>query len=243
MHIPQGMLNGPICPVTAVIAAAGVAGAAAVAMKSEQKPGAARFAAITAFIFAAQMMNFPVQSGTSGHLLGGVLAAALMGTPFGILSMAIVLAVQTFFFADGGVNALGANVLNMAVLGAGTGSLLHRGFFKSMPKALAIAILSFASVLTSAAVCSAEIAAAGTFSFLKTLPAMLSIHMLIGIAEGMIAASAYYLLAGNRFAGKLPAWKTAAPLFAALIIGILLSPYASPLPDGLEWVSALLSRN
>ena len=242
MHIPQGMLNGPVCPVTAVVAAAGVAGAAIAAMKSEQKPGALRFAAVTAFIFAAQMINFPVQSGTSGHLLGGVLATSLMGTPFGILAMTLVLAVQTFFFADGGVSALGANVLNLAVIGAGIGSLIHHGIFKSMPKPLAVAVLSFVSVLASAAACSAELAAGGTFPLLQVLPAMLGVHALIGMAEGMLAAAAYYLLAGNRFAQVYSGWKTAAPLFAALVIALVLSPYASSLPDGLESVAALLTR-
>ena len=238
MHIPQDLLNGQMCPVTAAVSAVGVAAAVVVAMKSKEKPSAGRFAAITAFIFAAQMMNFPVQHGTSGHLLGGMLASALMGTPFGILAMALVLAIQSLVFSGGGLGVLGANVLNMAVIGAGMGSLTGRGFFKSMPKALALGLLAFVSVLAAAFACSAELAIAGTVPFSRVLPAMLSVHALIGIGEALLTVAAYYLLSENRFAKASSGWKISAPLLGALLIGTMLSPFASAWPDGLEWVAA-----
>ena len=110
MHIPNSMLQGAVCPVTALVGVLGVAVAALKAFWSEHKPSAARFGAITALIFAGQMMNFPIQDGTSGHLLGGVLAAALLGTPFGILSIALVVTIQCLVFSDGGFAVLGANI-------------------------------------------------------------------------------------------------------------------------------------
>ena len=133
MHIPQNLLDGSICPMTAVVSGLCLAGAALVAHRSAEKPHPLRFAAVSAFIFAAQMMNFPISGGTSGHLLGGVLASALLGVPFGVLALALVVAIQALVFADGGLTVLGANVLNMAVLGAGLGGLLRLGLLKKLP--------------------------------------------------------------------------------------------------------------
>ena len=119
MHIPSTMLNGAVCPVTLAVSAVGVAVAVLVAKKNDNRPSPARFAAVTALIFALQMLNYPVQNGTSGHLVGAMLGVGLLGIPFAVLSMSIVLAIQAFFFGDGGINALGANILNMALIGAG----------------------------------------------------------------------------------------------------------------------------
>ena len=107
MHIPGSMLHGAICPVTAAVAVAGFGVATCLGMKSEEKPSIAQFASVSSLIFALQMLNFPIQNGTSGHLLGGVLALSLLGVPFGVLSMAIVLVVQSLFFGDGGGKYLG----------------------------------------------------------------------------------------------------------------------------------------
>ena len=90
MHIPQNLLDGTLCPVTAVFSGLCLAGAALAAYRSAEKPHPLRFAAVSAFLFAAQMLNFPISSGTSGHLLGGVLASALLGVPFGVLALALV---------------------------------------------------------------------------------------------------------------------------------------------------------
>ena len=129
MHIPNSMLQGHVCPVTAGVSILGIAIAAFKAISSKNKPAAARFGAIAALIFAGQMMNFPIQSGTSGHLLGGVLASALLGIPFGVLAMALVVTIQCIVFSDGGFSVLGANILNMALIGAGLGGVLHLLFF------------------------------------------------------------------------------------------------------------------
>ena len=105
MHIPQNLLDGTLCSVTAVVSGLCLAGAALAAYRSAEKPHPLRFAAVSAFLFAAQMMNFPISGGTSGHLLGGVLASALLGVPFGVLALALVVAIQALVFADGGLTA------------------------------------------------------------------------------------------------------------------------------------------
>jgi cobalt/nickel transport system permease protein len=127
MHIPDSMLQGAICPWTAVACTVGLAGAAWAcrAAKENAKPTPLLFGGVTALVFAAQMVNYPLAGGVSGHLLGGVLAASLLGTPFAVMAMALVVGLQAMLFGDGGMTVLGANLLNMAVLGAGGGGLLR----------------------------------------------------------------------------------------------------------------------
>jgi len=241
MHIPNSMLQGPVCPVTAVLSAAGVAIASYWAVKTKNKPTAARFAAITALIFAGQMMNFPVQDGTSGHLLGGVLASALLGVPFGILSMAIVLTIQCLVFSDGGLFVLGANVLNMALIGAGLGGALA-AYLKSGTEGRSVSYfaglgaIAWLSVMFAALACSIELAVSGTIAFSKVIPAMLGTHALIGIGEAFITVAACYAFA-ERGETASPRWSAAVPAAAAVIIAGMLSPFASGFPDGLEWVA------
>ena len=231
-------MDGAVCPVTAVVAAAGVGAAAWAAMKHDEKPDVLKFASVSAFLFAAQMVNFPISGGTSGHLLGGVLASALLGTPFGVLAIGLVLAVQSLLFSDGGIAVLGANVVNMSLIGAGLGGLLA-----GRPRdgsLLSLARLGFAawiSVPLAALACSLELALSGAVPFFVSAPAMLGTHAVIGAGEALITVLAFSLL-------SLPARDSRkgvfAPLVAALVIALVLSPFASGLPDGLEWVAASL---
>lgn len=241
MHIPSSMLSGAICPVTAVVSALGVGGAVFAASKIKDKTTAARFGAVTAFIFASQMMNFPVQNGTSGHLLGGVLAAALLGTPLGMLSMAIVLLIQCLVFSDGGLSVLGANMLNMAVIGTGVGGLLYQCLTRttadhSIARSVSLGFAAWFSVLLAALACSLELAIAGTVPFSKVAGAMIRIHALIGVAEGAITVAAYHLLSAQPSKASQK-WSVGAPLLGSVLIGAMLSPFASSFPDGLEWVA------
>ncbi len=236
MHIPNEMLDGTVCPVSAAVAVAGIAVAARFAAKAAQKPDALRFAAIAALIFAGQMINFPVQDGTSGHLLGGVLASATLGIPFGILALALVVTVQSLVFADGGLLVLGANLFNMALLGAGVGGLLHAFFLKRRVEGnLALMLAGWVSILLAASACSLELAASGTIAAGKVLPAMLGVHALIGLGEAAVT-----LVLVRLFDSK-PAttgqWTYAAPGLGALLTAVVLSPFASSYPDGLEWVA------
>jgi len=242
MHIPNGMLQGGICPVTAAVSVAGIGLAAFKAFFAKAKPSAAKFAAITALIFAGQMMNFPINDGTSGHLLGGVLAAALLGIPFGVLSMALVLTIQCLVFSDGGFTVLGANILNMAVIGAGLGGVIH-GFFLNRFKsgagqyAVGLAFAAWFSLILAALACSIELAVSGTIPFFKVIGAMLGTHAFIGIGEALITVVACFALSAKSTIASQRKSATV-PLVASGIIAFVLSPFASGLPDGLEWIAA-----
>jgi len=241
MHIPNSMLHGSVCPVTVLVSTFGIILAALKAFWSEHKTSAARFGAITALIFAGQMMNFPVQNGTSGHLLGGVLAAVLLGTPLGVLSIALVVTIQCLVFSDGGFTVLGANVLNMAIIGAGFGGMMNAYLVKKFPAGsakhvLGIGIAAWSSVMLAALACSIELAVSGTIAFSKVAGAMMSTHALIGVGEGIITAAVCYLLAYEPVKG-LTGKSVVVPLAASGIIAAMLSPFASGFPDGLEWVA------
>jgi cobalt/nickel transport system permease protein len=145
---------------------------------------------MSAFIFAAQMLNFPVAGGTSGHLIGGVLAAVLLGPSGGALVITIVLVVQCLIFQDGGLTALGANVINMALVGSVFGYYVYRtvraGSADKGRVITAVAIASWLSVVAASAVCAVELALSGTVPLRVALPAMVSIHCLIGFGEAVI---------------------------------------------------------
>lgn len=246
MHIPDGMMTGPVCPVTAIVSTAGIAGAAFAAMKSPERPEPMRFASVTALIFAAQMLNFPVQNGTSGHLLGGVLAAGLLGVPFGILSLAMVVTLQCLLFSDGGLTVLGANLFNMALVGAGIGGLVQsalRGAERT-PRSLGItAFAAWLSVVLAATSLSLQLAFAGTIPLGKVLPAMLGVHAIIGIGEAVLTVFALALLprpVADPLAPEQPRPAFPIALLAAFLFAAILSPFASPWPDGLEWVAEKL---
>lgn len=233
------MIEGPVCSVTAVLAAAGIVTALLAAAQSEDRPSPARFAGITALVFAAQMMNFPIQDGTSGHLLGGVLASILLGVPFGVLSIAAVLFVQCLFFADGGLSALGANIVNMALIGAGLGGWIAvrlRAGKNRWEQMAVTGLAAWGSVVLAALACSFELAMAGTIPFLKVAPAMVGVHALVGIGEGAITL-AVLAMVPVRARRSTDLRAILVPYGVAFFLAGVLSQFASPLPDGLEWVA------
>ena len=241
MHIPSSMLHGTVCPVTVAVAIAGTGLAVYAARKSDVQPSALKFSTVTAMVFALQMLNFSVQNGTSGHLMGAVLAMGLLGVPYAVISMAVVLTVQAVFFGDGGINALGANVINMGLIGVGGAGLLFEILKKtSIPKNLAWALTAWISVILAATACSLEVAWAGAVSLNKVFPAMISVHALIGLGEIVITAAILGVLAGYR--KMLKANETMVALAAGLVAvtAAMLSPFASNFPDGLEYVSGKL---
>lgn len=232
MHIPDSMLQGAVCPVTAGLGLLGVAAAAVAAAKSEDKPKATRFAGVTTLIFAAQMVNFPITGGTSGHLIGAVLAAALLGPSFAVLAMSLVLAVQALAFADGGLLAYGANLLNMGLLAVAVGAPLHtllqRRSLTAPRRALLLAGSGWLAVMLAALATSIELAVCGEATFTTVAGAMLGNHAWIGLGEGLLSAALYLALAPQT--GRVLNDRSLALATAAL----LLSPWASSLPDGLE---------
>lgn len=141
---------------------------------------------VASLVFAAQMFNFPIASGTSGHLLGGVLAVVLLGPYAGAIVIAVVLGVQALFFADGGLLAWGANVINMSFIGGFLCYYLYAGLRKIVPEWLSIAIASWVSVVAASFACSLEVGWSGTIALSSVIPAMFIVHALIGIAEAAI---------------------------------------------------------
>ncbi len=247
MHIPDGFVSPPVAAVTSVASVA----ALAISLGRSQAAFGVRRAPIlgltTAFIFAAQMVNFPVAGGTSGHLLGGVLAAIVLGSPWaGMLCIATVLIIQAVLFADGGITALGANILNMAVIGVWVGWILTQtlqrlfgGAKKRLP--LAAGIAGGMSVVVAAIACAIELALSGTAPPLLVLPAMTGVHILIGVGEGLITGGVLAYLANARpdllpgeqqqFRGWLM------PVVSVFLVAGVLSLVASAFPDGLERVA------
>ena len=144
-------------------------------------------AVLGALIFALQMINFPITNGTSGHLIGGVLAAVILGPWAGLIVMSTVLVVQSIIFADGGVLALGANILNMGLVASLGGYYLYL-FLKSikLPKFIAIAITAWLIVVIASFFCALEIGWSGTIDFALAIPAMIKVHLLIGIGEAIL---------------------------------------------------------
>lgn len=242
MHIPSQMLNGAICPVSAAVSAAVVGGACYFAYREKSKVSAADFAMTSALVFAGQMINFPIYSGVSGHLLGGVLAASLLGTPMGILCIALVVAVQSVIFADGGLSVLGANIFNMAVIGAGFGGLLRSVLADSLKLNRSLATFSAAwiSVVLASVAVSVELTISGTAPLLTSLLPLVAVHSVIGICEALITLAVVSVVSGRRVetgtAGKLS-------LPAGVITGLALlsAPFACAWPDGLEYIAESLN--
>jgi cobalt/nickel transport system permease protein len=195
MHVPDGFLDTPTSAATAAVAA----GAVAVALRKSRGELDERTAPmaglVAAFIFAVQMLNFPVGAGTSGHLLGGALAAVLVGPWTAMLCMSVVLLVQSLLFADGGVTALGTNILLMGVVTVAVGWLVFRlvtrvaGYSRtSVVAGSFLAALLSVPASAVAFVALYEIGGTAEIPFDALLTAMLGWHLLIGIGEAVITA-------------------------------------------------------
>jgi cobalt/nickel transport system permease protein len=238
MHISDFTLQGMVCPITAALSLLGVAAAAIALFRSECKPDIVRFSVVTVLIFAGQMPYFPITSSTSGHLLGGVLAALLLGTPSAVVAMTLVLTVQSLVFGEGGLLVFGANVLNISLIGVGVGSL-PRILLRRLPdlpallRASAAGAAGWISVMLTALAVSVELAAAGPVPFTAVAGAMLGIHAWIGVGEGLLTAILYLALAPR------PGASFGRPL-AVACAALLASPWASSLPNGLERAIAQL---
>jgi cobalt/nickel transport system permease protein len=254
MHIPDGFIDGKTAATTALLAATGVGLALRQVRRRLPTRRVPLLGLAAAFLFAAQMVNFPVPGGTSGHLMGGVLVAALLGPSAAIVVLTTVLIVQCFLFADGGVLALGANVFNMAIVGAAGGYAIYRAVCACLPgtrgQVAAVAFAGWCSTLLASVCCAGQLAWSGTFSWQAVFTGMVSVHMLIGIGEGLI--SALVLLAIQRVRPELTNELNgaAAPrrwselvrygLLVSLGVAVFVAPFACPWPDGLERVAAKL---
>ncbi len=264
MHIPDGFLDARTIALTAGLSAAGLAAALRQTRSHLPRRHVPLMGLTAAVIFAAQMLNFPVALGTSGHLMGAVLAAVLVGPAAAVVVMTAVLVVQCLVFSDGGITALGANVFNMAIIGSiggwGIYRVLCHVFRTRRGMLLAASFAAWCSTVLAALCCAGELAASGTAKASLVFPAMANIHMLIGLGEATITAMVLAavmrtrpeLLAlgepSRRFpVAALPA-EPAAPairwwpiiaygLLIALGLAIFVAPFASEWDDGLESVA------
>jgi cobalt/nickel transport system permease protein len=195
MHVPDGYIDAPVSVAAGVVAAAGVAVCLRGARRELDDRTAPMAGLVAAFVFAVQMLNFPVAAGTSGHLLGGALAAILVGPYTGALCVSVVLLVQAVFFADGGLTALGVNITNMALVTVVVGYLIFQGLQRVLPRGRRSVVASaFVAALVSVPVASLSFvlfyALGGTTDvpLEKVITAMLGVHVLIGIGEAFITA-------------------------------------------------------
>jgi len=198
MHIPDGFLSAPVWIASAAVSAGVVGLSVRKVGKSLEEKQVPLMGVAGAFIFAAQMVNFPIAAGTSGHLSGAVLATLLLGPWPATLIMTAILSVQALLFQDGGITALGANILNMGVVGSFAGFLVFsviRRVFKGKKGVLIGAfVASWTAVVLSAAVAAGEIGLSGTVPLRLALPAMAGVHVLIGLGEGIITTAALAFL-------------------------------------------------
>ncbi|WP_030941926.1 energy-coupling factor ABC transporter permease [Streptomyces sp. NRRL S-646] len=193
MHVPDGFINAPVSAATGVLAAGAIAVSLRGARRELDERTAPLAGLVAAFIFAVQMLNFPVAAGTSGHLLGGALAAILVGPFTGVLCVSVVLLMQGILFADGGLTALGVNITDMAIVTTVVGYAVFRGLVKVLPRGRrSVTVASFVAALLSvpgAAVAFTLIYAVGgttDVSIGKVATAMIGVHVLIGIGEAAI---------------------------------------------------------
>lgn len=262
MHVPDGFIDAATSVGTGVVAAGGLGVSlrkAARALRDFHVPLAGVTAAL---IFALQMLNFPVLPGVSGHLMGGALAAILLGPWMGAVVVSVVVIVQALFFADGGISALGINVANIALITAFVAWPVFRGMLRVLPKtrlsAMAAAMVSaFVSVLAGcfAFVLEYALGGVGGAPIGAVFGAMTGVHALIGIGEGLITATALGTVLAVRPdlvegvsdleltgtetvpTGRAVTTFVLTGLAVAVALVVFVAPFASPHPDGLETVA------
>jgi cobalt/nickel transport system permease protein len=244
LHVPDGFLSfglALLCWVAALIAVGLAVRNGRSAFDERLTPVAGIMAA---FIFAGQMINFPVAGGTSGHMIGATLAAIVLGPWLGILVMTAVIALQALLFQDGGLVVMGANILIMGVVPV----LVSFGLYKPVAdrnrnvKLATAGIAAWLSVMAAALLTSLLLGFSGTSSFRVVVPAMLGVHAIIGLGEALITVAALafilkvrpnLLQESGEAGGK--GWIVGGALVVLLVL--LISPFASSFPDGLEWVA------
>ena len=260
MHAPDGFLGAGVAVLTGIISVV-IIGFALRQSRHQLKDKAIPLAGITAaFIYAAQMFNYPVAAGTTGHLLGGALAAILLGPSVGGIVVTIVVVVQALVFADGGITALGYNVLNMAIIPAYGGYAVFRMLRRIFPQSSggvigATGIAAWASVVMASIAFSIEwlFGATAPISFDDVFAAMVGVHALIGIGEGILSALAVAAVLASRpdlvvgasdlERGQLAESKVGVRTFVvagvlvALVFAAVISQFAVGDPDGLERVA------
>ena len=253
MHVPDGFMNVTMSAATGVISF----GTLWAYIRSAKDLIADKFIALTgmmsALIFVLQMINFPIAAGTSGHLLGGALAVIVLGPRLGLICLSVVVIIQSLLFADGGLSALGVNVLNMAIVTSATSWFIVKYWIKFIGKnktsIVSVSVLAgILSVVFSSIAFTIQYAIGGTISIPvgTVLLAMVTTHFIIGLGEGIITALIVTLLIRVRpdliYAYERSDENTTKVSFYGLFIILILllslvTPFASSSPDGLESVA------
>lgn len=260
MHIRDGILSPEVCLATGVLAL-GAVGFSLRQMRRDLAERTVPYTGMTAaLIFAAQMVNFPLFfAPVSGHLIGGVLAAVLLGPWAGCVALTLVLLVQALLFADGGLLSLGANVLNMAVVGAWLGGAIYAGLRKLLGSSAGATVASavcaaYLSVLAAAVCFCIEFGVShrhAEFDLGRVFTLMLLFHAAIGLGEGLITGLVVRWLLIRRpemlnawSPSPQVAWPTrryvAVGLVCSLIVAVCLAPFKSSWDDGLDSVGKLV---
>ncbi|MEX2561509.1 MAG: energy-coupling factor ABC transporter permease [Pirellulales bacterium] len=253
MHIAD-VLSPATAIGTGVVASAAVAVSLRRVRQSDGDRLVPLMGVMSAGVFAAQMVNFPVLPGTSGHLMGAALTTVVLGPWAAMLAMTVVVIAQCLLFYDGGLTALGANILNMAVAGCLSAHLVNtivRQLIAGPAGRVAGAVVAaWSSVVMSAAMCSVELAASGIAPLSLVFAAMTGIHSLIGVGEAWITGTVVAFLlkvrpemlyaSEARLGVRQLRPLVAGGMAAALLVAFCLSPLASAAPDGLEAVAARL---
>ena len=255
MHIPDGFLDAKTALAAGVLSAAGLALALGRVRRRFPARRIPLIGLAAAFVFAAQMLNFPVAGGTSGHLLGGVLAAVLLGASAAVLVMSSVIILQCFMFADGGVTALGANLFDMALVAPVVGYGVYRLVRRAAPdtlrgRLLAAGFAAWCSVVAAAVACAGQLALSGTVAWRVAFPAMALVHMLVGLVEALVTVLVVAAVARARpellyEPDRSEGWRRSADVAAygvlvALGLAVFVAPFASPWPDALQRAASSL---
>jgi cobalt/nickel transport system permease protein len=255
VHIPDGFLDARTTIASSAMAAVGLGLALRTVRRTIPDRRVPLIGVNAAFVFAAQMLNFPVAGGTSGHLIGAALAAVLLGPSAAVLVMSSVLILQAFLFADGGITALGANIFNMAIVAPLLGHAVYRGVSNLMggdlrARLTGTAFGAWCSTVAASVVCAGELALSGTVAWGLALPAMAGVHMAIGVGEALITTLVVAVVARTRpellddrgAPGARAGYRilVASGLLVALGLVVFVAPLASNWPDGLEMVAERL---
>lgn len=185
MHIPDGFLSKEVFIPLIAVSSAGIAMASGRLRKKLDDRQIPLMGVLAAFVFAAQMVNFPVAAGTSGHFMGAALITILFGPSVSVLVMSAILIVQALVFQDGGITALGANIFNMAIAGSFAAGFVH-SVFKRFSESFAVFMGSFFSIVVAAILCAGELGFSGTAPIKLSITAMVSVHSVIGVFEGIL---------------------------------------------------------
>src|SRR5512143_780697 len=254
MHVPDGFLSAGVAAGTWAAGAATLGWALRAERSDPERVPAGTLGALSGFVFAAQLVNVPILPGTSGHLVGAMLAAALVGPWRGLVVMAVVLAVQALLFQDGGVTAYGTNLLAMGGAGGLGGfavaSLVDRLVPGARGRVAGPVAGAFVGTLVGAAFIATALAVSGLYPAATVLPLMLSLHVPIALLEAALTGAILGtvlrwrpdLVRGLQATGLSPS--RSAPVLGALVVALavaaFVAPFASPLPDGLESVAERL---